>query len=382
MIGLKSLFVIFMMMLPSLSHAQNLTIKITRCPLNTPADADLYLASDLNNWNPKAGNFHFKKDSDGQFILDVKNPPSEFQFKVTQGSWQTAEAAADGTAIPNRKYIRNGKSNDTLKIQILGWEAEKLRAHTALPNVKVLSENFSVPQLRTTRKVWIYLPPDYDTSGKKYPVIYMQDGQNLFDDYTSFSGEWGVDETLNRMFSETGKSAIVVGIDNGGAERLSEYSPWNNERYKTSGKGDLYVDFLVKTLKPYIDKTYRTERQASKTIILGSSMGGLISLYAAVKHPQVFGKAGIFSPAFWFASDDLKKYLNQNIKSLKNSRFYIVAGKNEDDSMVPEIRSVKTSLLHKKMREDQINIKIDEDGTHSEVYWRRELRQAILWLLQ
>jgi len=210
----------------------------------------------------------------------------------------------------------------------------------------------------------------------------MHDGQNLFDDYTSFSGEWAVDETLNQIFAETGKSAIVVGIDNGGPERLNEYSPWNNSKYKTTGKGDLYVDFLIKTLKPYIDKTYRTQKQASKTVILGSSMGGLISLYAGVKYPQVFGKAGIFSPAFWFASDDLKKYLNQNHQSLKKSKFYIVAGKNEDESMVPEINDVDAELIRKKMPEDQIKIKIDEDGTHSETYWRRELKQAILWLLQ
>lgn len=374
------LAVIIMMVISSLANAQTLTINITKWPASTTGDTTFYLAGDLNNWNPQDDQFKFEKNTDGIYALTIKQPLKELHFKITRGSWQTVEADANGNAIPNRDWY--GEPSGILNIEIQGWEKQVVKRHTALPNVKILSENFSIPQLKTSRKIWIYLPPDYETSNKKYPVIYMHDGQNLFDDYTSFSGEWAVDETLNQIFAETGKSAIVVGIDNGGPERLNEYSPWNNSKYKTTGKGDLYVDFLIKTLKPYIDKTYRTQKQASKTAILGSSVGGLISLYAGVKYPQVFGKAGIFSPAFWFASDDLKKYLNQNHQSLKKSKFYIVAGKNEDESMVPEINDVDAELIRKKMPEDQIKIKIDEDGTHSETYWRRELKQAIILLLQ
>jgi predicted alpha/beta superfamily hydrolase len=210
----------------------------------------------------------------------------------------------------------------------------------------------------------------------------MQDGQNLFDEFTSFSGEWNVDETMNEIFSENKQSAIIIGIDNGGETRLAEYSPWNNEKYKINGEGDLYLEFLTKTLKPYIDRTYRTQKQASKTIIMGSSMGGLISLYASVKYPTIFGKAGIFSPAFWFVSKDMKDYLNRNQNDLKNSKFYFVAGKNEDETMVPEIETVNESLLKKAVPEKNIVVKLDEDGTHSENYWKRELKQALLWLLK
>ncbi|WP_379962952.1 alpha/beta hydrolase [Epilithonimonas sp. UC225_85] len=213
-------------------------------------------------------------------------------------------------------------------------------------------------------------------------MIYMHDGQNLFDDFTSFSGEWSVDETLNEIYKETGKSAIVIGIENGNEKRLAEYSPWNNEKYKTKGEGDLYVEFLAKTLKPYIDKTYRTQKQPAKTIILGSSMGGLISLYAAAKYPNVFGKSGIFSPAFWFVSNDLKMYLNINKNNLKNSRFYFVAGKNEDETMVPEIENIDQLLKEKSVPEKNIVVKIDEDGTHSESYWKWELKASLIWLMQ
>jgi predicted esterase len=352
-----------------------ITFKIAELPKNTTQNPKLYLASSLNNWNPNNNEFEFKKNSDGSFILIIPTPSQKIEYKITQGNWETAEDSSN-------RILEVSDSSKTVELKIQNWTQPKEKKHTTTSNVKILSENFKIPQLNTTRKIWVYLPPDYNKSNKKYPVIYMHDGQNLFDEFTSFSGEWSVDETLNEIFQETGKSAIVIGIDNGGETRLAEYSPWNNEKYKTKGEGDLYLEFLTKTLKPYIDKTYKTQKQASKTLIMGSSMGGLISLYASVKYPTVFAKAGIFSPAFWFVSKDLKTYLNKNQSNLKNSKLYFVAGKNEDETMVPEIETVNESLLKKLIPEKNIVVKIDEDGTHSENYWKRELKQALIWLLK
>lgn len=358
-----------------------ITIQITKLPANTDKNAKMYLASNLNGWKADNSQFEFKKDADGYYTLKIPSQKEKVEYKITRGSWDFSETDENGNGISNR-IIENSNNEQTVELEIKGWSSPKERQHTLSSNVKILSENFTIPQLKTTRKIWIYLPPDYETSKKKYPVVYMHDGQNLFDDFTSFSGEWSVDETLNQIFEETGKSAIVIGIDNGGDKRLAEYSPWNNAKYKTTGEGDLYVEFLAKTLKPYIDKTYRTEKQSSKTIILGSSMGGLISLYASAKYPNVFGKAGIFSPAFWFVSKDLKMYLNINKNNLKHSKFYFVAGKNEDESMVPEIENVENLLLKKSVPEKNIVVKIDEDGTHSESYWKRELKAGLIWLLE
>ena len=368
-------FIIFSLMMTG-----QITIKITKLPQNTAENTKLFLASNANNWNPNDSQMEFRKNADGFYMLTIPNSTQKLEYKITQGNWDTAETDESGNPIANRN-IENTLTDKIIEIQIQGWNQPKEKPHTTTQNVKILSENFKIPQLKTTRKIWIYLPPDYETSGKKYPVIYMHDGQNLFDDYTSFSGEWSVDETLNKLYEETGKSAIVIGIDNGGETRLAEYSPWNNEKYKTTGEGDLYVDFLIKTLKPYIDKNYRTQKQASKTLIMGSSMGGLISLYASVKYPGVFGKAGIFSPAFWFVSKDLKTYLHKNRNNLRNSKFYFVTGKNEDETMASEIESIDNLLLRKSVPEKNIAVKIDEDGTHSETYWRRELKQALIWLL-
>lgn len=355
--------------------------RITKLPSNTDKNAKIYLASNLNGWKADDSQFEFNKSADGFYTLKIPSQKEKIEYKITKGSWDFSETDENGNGISNR-ILENPGQSQIVELQIKSWGSPKEKKHTLTSNVKVLSENFMIPQLNTTRKIWIYLPPDYETSKKKYPVIYMHDGQNLFDDFTSFSGEWSVDETLNQIFQESGKSAIVIGIDNGGDKRLAEYSPWNNEKYKTTGEGDLYVDFLAKTLKPYIDKTYRTEKQASKTIILGSSMGGLISLYASAKYPNIFGKAGIFSPAFWFVSKDLNKYLNINKSNLKNSKFYFVAGKNEDETMAPEIENIEKLLLKKSVPEKNIVVKVDEDGTHTEAYWKRELKASLIWLLK
>ena len=130
----------------------------------------------------------------------------------------------------------------------------------------------------------------------------MHDGQNLFDSSMSYSGEWSVDETLNKLYSEKNLKLIVVGIDNGESKRLDEYSPWKNKKYG-GGEGEAYTKFIVETLKPYIDDNYKTLKDKNNTAIIGSSMGGLVSHYAGLKYPKVFGKIGVFSPAFWFAPE-------------------------------------------------------------------------------
>ena len=154
----------------------------------------------------------------------------------------------------------------------------------------------------------------------------MHDGQNLFDEYTAGYGEWGIDEILDKM--PVKDQCIVVGIDHGGEYRITEYDPYDSKYGK--GRGDDYVDFLAKTLKPYIDNNYRTKKDARHTTVAGSSMGGLISAYAVLKYPNVFGNAGVFSPAFWIAPD-IYKYAQQ-AKLPPKTRFYFVCGNIESES--------------------------------------------------
>jgi metallo-beta-lactamase class B len=196
-----------------------------------------------------------------------------------------------------------------------------------------------MPTLNRYRRIWLYLPVDYGTATtRRYPVIYMHDGQNLFNAATSFAGEWEVDECLMRLHGLGDAGAIVVGIDNGGSQRIDEYSPWVHPQY-VGGQGDAYLQFIVQTLKPYIDARYRTDSTRNGTWIWGSSMGGLISQYGAVKYQKVFSRVGVFSPSLWFDSRIMQQPALEGYR--QGMRFYLLAGALESNSMVPQLNQLR-----------------------------------------
>lgn len=247
---------------------------------------------------------------------------------------------------------------------------------TASKNVVILDSAFFIPQLNRHRRIWIYLPPGYSMSKKKYPVIYMHDGQNLFDDKTAFAGEWGVDEALDTLGLLV-KESIIVAIDNGGDKRINEYSPYDMEKYgKSEGIG--YADFVVKNLRPFVNKNYRIKKCRKHTFTAGSSMGGLISLYALLKYPGVFGGAGVFSPALWIAPQ-LKDDIVRRSKKVKG-KIYLYAGKQEGESMVPDLLSI-FNLLHQHSKAKLTTV-IRTDGMHNEASWRKEFPLFYKWLMR
>ena len=175
-----------------------------------------------------------------------------------------------------------------------------MKYSTATPQVSIMQDAFDMKPLARKRRIWIYLPPEYATSRRAYPVIYMQDGQNLFDNATAFSGEWGIDKYLASLPDE--QNAIVVGIENGSEHRLAEYTPIPHQKLG-GGEANAYLDFVAYNLKPYIDSHYRTLADRQNTYLWGSSLGGLLAFWGVVKHPHIFGKIGVFSPAFWIVPD-------------------------------------------------------------------------------
>jgi predicted alpha/beta superfamily hydrolase len=237
---------------------------------------------------------------------------------------------------------------------------------TASKNVQILDTDFLIPQLKRTRRIWIYLPEDYTKDPvKRYPVLYMQDGQNVFDDSTAFAGEWNVDEYLDGL--KEGQ-CIVVAIDNGGEKRMREYNPYDNKKYG-KGEGKKYIDFLVKTLKPFIDKNYRTLTDKEHTLIAGSSMGALISIYAVLQYPKVFGHVGAFSPSFWIT--DSKIFTDIKRKGQKVSSFiYLYGGKKEGSDMITNI--LKASEVMPSKSKSKITTVIRDEGEHNERRWRLE----------
>lgn len=244
---------------------------------------------------------------------------------------------------------------------------------TASPNVYI----FSIPahQLDTVKTIRLYLPESYAHSEKNYPVIYMHDAQNLFDKATSYVGEWRVDEYLDSLAS---KEVIVVGIDHGGDKRIDELTPFPNEKYG-GGKGAAYVDFIKDELKTYIDQHYRTLKDPANTSIFGSSLGGLISFYAALKYPDTFGNAGVFSPSFWF-SDKIYDFAESATVD-SSTKFYFLAGTKEGEEVIPDIEKMLDLLRKKGLEKQKYKVRFIEGGEHNEALWSSAFPAAFEWLI-
>lgn len=340
------------------------------------SNVHLFLAGDFNNWNPADTAWELKPDPEHTYRLFKLLQNGNYSYKVTRGSWQSVECTATGKAIENRTLTVQKDTNITLSIA--AWQDDfKIIAkeHTYSKQVHVVSEQFDIPQLGRKRRIWIYLPAGYQKTHRSYPVIYMHDGQNLFDAYTSGYGEWGIDELMDQL--PDAKACIIVGIDHGGENRITEYDPYDSKYGK--GRGDDYADFLVKTLKPYIDKHYHTLTAAKYTAIAGSSMGGLISMYTAFKYPGVFRTAGIFSPAFWIAPQVYQDADKAN--ELYLSRFYFVCGDAESESMVADMDKMTAIIAAKKHKASNVKVTVVKGAGHNEKQWQGDFPAFYDWFL-
>jgi predicted alpha/beta superfamily hydrolase len=235
------------------------------------------------------------------------------------------------------------------------------------------------PELDNQRDVLVYLPPSYHRSDRSYPVLYMQDGQNLFDPSTSYAGEWGVGRAMNAA-ARRGLEAIVVGVPNMGPERLDEYSPYPDLKVGGGGKGAAYADFLARTLKPIIDERFRTELGRERTVVAGSSMGGLISLVALLRHPEIFGAAGALSPSLWFAGGAIFSEVEGS--PYVPARIYLDIGVQEGPQHVANARRMRDLFLNKGYRIGaDLRWLESRSGRHDERSWGRRFARALPFLL-
>jgi predicted alpha/beta superfamily hydrolase len=243
--------------------------------------------------------------------------------------------------------------------------------------LEVLPDVYS-SELVNRRDVLVYLPASYETSTRPFPVIYMHDGQNLFDPSTSFAGEWGADEALAKA-PRGGRRAIIVGIPNMGIDRIREYSPFVDAR-SGGGLGDVYVSFILNTLKPLIDARYRTQADPANTGIIGSSLGGLISLYAFFRQPASFGFAGVMSPALWFAHGAIFPFVRE--APYVRGRIYLDVGTREGEGTLANARMMRDLLVEKGYSlGNDLRWVEDAGGMHNEAAWGRRLRPALPFLL-
>jgi predicted alpha/beta superfamily hydrolase len=235
------------------------------------------------------------------------------------------------------------------------------------------------PQLRNRRGVDVYLPDSYDSGRRRYPVVYMQDGQNLSDPAIAFCGNtWHLDEGLPWLAAR-GIEPIVVGIHNTGAERLAEYSPFADARHG-GGQGDRYARFVIDTVKARIDADYRTRKDRASTVIAGSSMGGLISLYAFFRRPSPFGAVAVMSPSVWFGGREILAFVQRS--RLTRGRIYLDVGTNEGRGTLRDARTLNRVLRRKGYKGDSLWYLEAEGHHHQEADWAWRLPQALEFLLR
>ncbi|MBX2892845.1 MAG: alpha/beta hydrolase [Saprospiraceae bacterium] len=362
---------------------KTITAHLHSLPPQTPPDAVLFLAGNINGWQPNDERFRFRPNGDGSFRLDFQADLETLEYKITRGHWSAAEGDAEGKEAPNR-VAKIGATESELWLRVESWTDLYEQSHGfKLPeNILLLHPDFYMPQLGRHRRIWACLPPDYWANPtRRYPVVYMQDGQNLFDNPDALFGSWGIDKAMNRLFLQPSISnfqfPIIIGIENGGIHRLAEYSPWNNAQHG-GGKGVQYLDFVCETLKPFVDEHLRTLPGREHTGIMGSSMGGLITLCAAIERPEVFGMAGVFSPSLWFSKSVFQMVKNR--KPVLPVKILLMAGQQESRNMVGELLDMYETLLETGHDEENLHYDLHSDGVHSEWFWAREFEHALRWL--
>lgn len=232
------------------------------------------------------------------------------------------------------------------------------------------------PELRNRRAVDVYLPPSYAGSRKRYPAIYLQDGQNLSNPETAFAGTWNLIHALEAL-AASGLEAVVVGIHNTEG-RLAEYSPFPDSTHG-GGDGRHFMRFLTGTLKPRIDRRFRTLPEREFTAIGGSSMGGLISLYGFLRFGQVFGGACVMSPALWFG--DRRIFDAAATARLRRGRLYLDVGTAEGEGALRDARRMRRLLRARGLGRGAFVYKEAEGAPHAEAAWADRLVPALRFLL-
>lgn len=338
----------------------------------------VYLSGNFNDWRTqdkdflmeKIGNglYHFKFDIDFQY-------PKNLLYKFTKGDWSEVEIDNYGNRTENRMC---DTQKGIKKEHVYKWRRNWLPFKpNFLPQVKLISDEFEIPQLNKKRKIWALLPHDYDISQENYPVLYLQDAQNLFNEKATF-GNWEIDKKLAVMAEYNIGKIIIIAIEHADKDRIKEYNV--GKTVLGMGQGKQYIRFVTDTLKPFIDKNFRTKTEREFTGIGGSSMGGLVSIFSGLMYPEVYGKLMIFSPSLWVVP---KLNIPADIdEEYQNTKIYLYAGGDESETMIEHVKKFKKSILKNDFVSNkmQVNLSINIEGKHNESYWSAEFPKAIEWL--
>jgi pullulanase len=387
--SVKSLLIMLFTNFAALADNGVVTLQV-KVPDNTPKDAVLTLGGDFNAWSLQDKNYRMTRRADGSYSYRFQAFPKGkvLHYKVTRGSWDRVEIDGNGGNRENRHYVVKA-GEQSVVVEVADWQDLSTKQAPSTVVGRVIIKDIQLPTFAGKRKVRVYLPPDHGSGNKRYPVIYMADGQNLFDKATTVAGEWQMDELMEKFHHEQPQLAsIVVGIDHAGDNRRAEYSPFDFDVSffaKDEGKGGQFADWLVNYLKPMIDMTYRTKPQREHTTFMGSSMGGLIALYIGVKHQDKFSRIGALSSAVLYplVKDNLVNFITQTGKS-QSMKFHFDIGDQETGLMTPGIyqdnQRLYEALSKAGFGADELRYQVIVGGVHSEDSWRSRTADILQWL--
>ena len=336
----------------------------------------VYLSGNFNNWLTQDKAYVMEKIGSGLYHFKFKHDfeyPETLLYKFTKGDWSEVEIDADGNITSNRSTTNH---SGIQKEHVSKWRRNWLPFKpNYLPKIVLISDEFEIPQLNKTRKIWALLPHDYDSSSESYPVMYLQDAQNLFNEEAEY-GNWEIDKKLAVMSEYKIGKIIIVAIEHAKEDRIKEYNVGTTLLGK--GQGKKYIKFLTETLKPFVDSNFRTKKEREFTGIGGSSMGALVSIFSGIRYPEIFGRLMIFSPSLWVGP----KLKIKSQEETQDTKIYLYAGGDESETMIDQVQRFKNQMIEDRFVANRmkINLSINKLGKHTETFWSDEFPKAIEWL--
>ncbi len=325
--------------------------------------AELVCSSSEGQWNTVTGVVRLRRQSPGLYVGTAPWAGKSVIYKYHLGSWESEELDEWGNKRPNRHYIGEGDVRDVCEGFLSGGAYHRA---AFLPHIEPLPSNLPLPKPFETRRIAALLPAGYERSSRRYPVLYLQDGQNLFDEFSPY-GNWELDKRM-AWLSERGLGEfIVVAIDHAAEKRMKEYAPPHKTRI-ARGQADAYGNFLVEHLKPLIDRTYRTDPGRACTAIGGSSLGALAALQVAMNHAEVFGRAMLLSPSIWV---DPELPMRWPEHAHGPTSLFVYGGMQESAGSTATFSSLCASLLALDTPRRRIHVRshFEPNAEHNENAW-------------
>lgn len=336
----------------------------------------------LGTWDGKG--LELKKTGPTHFAGEGKFPKGCLIFyKVTQGDWERVEVGKDGFDIEDRSFIV--KRSKTIKIKVAGFAKHGARVHPSTRDPHVVDLGiFGEKTTGLPRPVQIHLPPNYATEPQAFPVIYMLDGQNLFDAATAFMGqEWAADKTHDQLFYRDEIYPFIIVALHNTYLRHDFYTPVWDPMLSEGGKLHLLERMIQEEVEPLLKANYRIRTGPKNTGVIGSSLGGLAALHLGWRHPDRYGLIGAMSPSLWwnryFTYDMIAN--DDNFQAKKNLKIWLDMGTRESQHMHRPLIGVSRLAYLLRKRKFNLQLYIDKDATHTERAWRNRLPKVFKWFL-